>query len=296
MKHFLTSLLIVLCTGSSVYAQDILTKTNGEQLKVVITEVSKKKVKYVRPGTQIPVYTLSTKEISHIDYLNGDRDTFNQEATAKATEAAEAQPKQESKAAQKGSQPLQFTAPAGDLYCIGDIYDKDGVKGLVITTSDNGTHGTIVSLDEACLAWCSLPRKAMKSIGTDDRNDGRVNMALLRSRIADEGLSWSDFPAAAWCKEHGEGWYLPAVNEVWLLGTVFCGGSRSNIKKRISKSLNSIIRNQGGEPLNRIMYYLSSTEAAERRSALFSHLNGDLPYIGDCGKEEQLFVRAFYRF
>ena len=183
-----------------------------------------------------------------------------------------------------------------ESYAIGDIYSNGEVCGMVINTTDKGRHGTIISLDEACLRWSKQPRKMIKSCGATNKNDGRANMEAIAAHIAAEGLSWSDFPAANWCKEHGKGWYLPAVNEVWLLGTVFCGGSHTSAKRHISKTLNSILRASGGRPLNNVMNYLSSTEHNNPRQCLYSHLNNNTPQMSDCGKEEELFIRAFYRF
>lgn len=293
MKHFIIFLALTLGLCATTSAQDVIVKRNGERIKATILKVSSKHIKYVRPATELPVYKLSVNEIERIEYLNGDIDTFSRTSTPQPTASASAA---SVSAPVTPTETTTVSGPSAPQYCIGDIYEKDGVKGLVINTTNNGEHGTIVSLDEACLRWHAGARKGMKTSGATDRNDGRTNMLSIASHIESEGLSWSDFPAAEWCRNHGDGWYLPAVNEVWLLGTVFCGGSRSSIKKRISKALNATLRAHGGKPLNNIMYYTSSTEAADRRSNLYSHLNGSLPYMADCGKEEELFVRAFYRF
>ena len=36
---------------------------------------------------------------------------------------------------------------------IGDIYNRDGIKGVVVYVDNSGVHGLIMSLDEAFLNW-----------------------------------------------------------------------------------------------------------------------------------------------
>lgn len=172
---------------------------------------------------------------------------------------------------------------------------RDGITGLVVITTDDGTHGVVMSLDETCLEWCSLPRRELNATGADDRQEGIENMRKLESYIASNGLSWSDFPAFEWCRAKGEGWYLPSINEVWLLGTVYNGGSRVATKKKVRKYFNDMLRENGGKPLNNLMFYMSSTESGDKY-AFYSHMNSDKPYTNDCGKGDKLFVRAFHKF
>ena len=46
-------------------AQDLLVKHNGEQMRVKVLKITKKKVQFVRQGTELPVYTLPTSEIKY---------------------------------------------------------------------------------------------------------------------------------------------------------------------------------------------------------------------------------------
>ena len=57
---------------------------------------------------------------------------------------------------------------------IGDIYNKDGLKGVVVYVDGSCIHGLIMSLDEAFLNW---------------------------------------HESAKWCKELGEGWFIPSVKD-----------------------------------------------------------------------------------
>lgn len=57
---------------------------------------------------------------------------------------------------------------------IGDIFCKDGLKGVVIFVDNSGSHGMIMSLDEASLNW-------------HESNN--------------------------WCKKLGEGWFMPSRSD-----------------------------------------------------------------------------------
>ena len=57
---------------------------------------------------------------------------------------------------------------------IGDIYNKDGLKGVVVYVDNSGVHGLIMSLDEAFLNW---------------------------------------YESDKWCKNLGDGWFMPSVKD-----------------------------------------------------------------------------------
>jgi hypothetical protein len=188
-------------------------------------------------------------------------------------------------------------AEENSTYSIGDIYDKDGLKGIVVLLSDGGLHGVIMSLDEACLAWCNLHRKEQKrSMGATDRRDGEKNMVAIEKYIADNNLSWDDFPAFKWCRDKGEGWYLPSINELWSAGTMYMGGTRTASSRKMRRYFNDNMALAGGQPVSGIMFYHSSTEDKDAKYSLYSHMNSEPPYIDSGYKADKLFVRAFYKF
>lgn len=92
-------------------------------------------------------------------------------------------------------------------YAVGDLYDVGGVQGVVFETS--GHHGKIVSLDETTSQY-SIENVL---IGADDNNDGKINMEVVKAIPTWEEL----YPAFKWCADKGEGWYLPAINELTAL-------------------------------------------------------------------------------
>ena len=279
MRRFVTITLLFCSLALNASAQDILAKKNGDKLKVKVLEVSETRIKYLRHNTEAPIYTLPLADIEYIEYPDGARDTFNTAATTTAT-----------------TTPVVAPTVTDALYEIGSFYDRDGIQGIVIATTEGGKHGTIMSLDEACLPWSTIDRKELKSCGCDDRHDGRNNMACLERFIASESLSWSDFPAAEWCRAKGEGWYLPAIIEVWHMGTIVNGGSRIAARREVRKRYNQLLKDCGGKPLSGIMYYQASTESTNPKNSTFSHCSPDEPHTGEGAKSDKLYVRAFYRF
>ena len=307
----------------SASAQDLLVKRNGDKMKVKVLKITKKKVEFVRHGSELPVYTLPIADIEYIEYPTGDRDTFGREVkseqsivkepekwhgpvpTPEGVVSVEYKPQAEDEQTPKrwhgahngpAVENVVIEKPAEEIYSIGDIYNKNGIKGVVVMLSDGGRHGLIMSLDETCLAWSTLPRKKQKATGASDRYDGEKNMQAVEKYIAENGLSWSDFPALEWCRAKGEGWYLPSINELWSAGTMFLGGSRTASNRKFRKSFNENLESAGGTPLSGVMIYHSSTEDKDARYALYSHMNSEAPYIQPGYKADDLFVRAVHKF
>ena len=47
------------------------------------------------------------------------------------------------------------TQSASTTYAIGDFYNQNGLKGIVVKVDDSGKHGTIMSLESSKDAWIS---------------------------------------------------------------------------------------------------------------------------------------------
>ena len=328
MRAFLI-LFSALRLSVSASAQDLLVKQNGEKIRVKVLKITKKKVEFVRFGTELPVYSLPISDIAYIEYPLGDRDTFGRDVAPATTsdnepkkwhgavptpdgrtsvdvsEVVVEQQSQEPKrwhgaVTPRTVQSVEIITPPEEqkevVYEIGDIYDRNGVKGIVVMTHNGGRNGVIMSVDEACLSWSTLKRKQLKKTGATNRQDGAENMQAIERYIAENGLSWSDFPAFEWCRAKGEGWYLPAINEIWSTGTIYLGGSRTATNRRFRKAFNDTLIGGGGTPLSNIMYYHSSTEDKDSKYSLFTHMNSEAPYIQSGYKADDLFVRAFHKF
>jgi hypothetical protein len=175
----------------------------------------------------------------------------------------------------------------------------DAIIPLILTNHyglPQTVSGIVMSVDEVCLAWSTLKRKQLKKMGATNRQDGEQNMAAIERYIAENGLSWKDFPAFEWCRAKGEGWYLPSINEIWSAGTMYMGGSRTAGNRRFRKSFNDRLVGAGGTPLSNIMYYHSSTEDKDAKYSLYTHMNSEAPFIQSGFKADDLFVRAFHKF
>ncbi len=299
MRAFVILAAALLLSGTAA-AQDLLVKRNGEQMRVKILKITKNKVQFVRHGTELPVYSLPVSDIDYIEYPMGDRDTFGKSKEQPKENSQTLPPKWHGPVpkpvVEVSKIEIEESIISSDVYGIGDIYDKDGVKGVVISLKDGGRHGLIMSLDEACLAWSTLPRKKVAKVGAEDEFDGEANMRAIEQYIKANGLSWSDFPAFEWCRAKGEGWYLPSINELWSAGTMYLGGSRTASKPKFRKKFNENVESAGGKPISNIMIYHSSTEDKDPKHSKFSHMNSEQPYVDSGYKADDLFVRAFHKF
>lgn len=111
------------------------------------------------------------------------------------------------------SKPIQQVVQT-KTYKVGDYYDDGKKQGVVFEVSADGKHGKIISLTESSenLRWSSDREERNRLIGADDKMNGANNMAKVKA-IA----GWREkYPAFAWCADLGEGWYLPAIEELKL--------------------------------------------------------------------------------
>ena len=153
--------------------------------------------------------------------------------------------------------PQPMPAPT-KTYKVGDYYDDGKKQGVVFEVSADGQHGKIVSLTETKIDWAKdknfggLFRRenpAEKFAGTVDKRKGANNMS--RAQQID---GWREkYPAFAWCADLGEGWYLPALEEL----------KKFTLDEAIHDAVNSTLATRGKKIANkgRRYTYWSSTEA-----------------------------------
>ena len=80
MKKLMVLMAALLC-GSSLFAQDIITKKDGTDIKAKVLEVGQTEVSYKRfSNPDGPNYTIAIDDILMITFENGDRDMFNSES------------------------------------------------------------------------------------------------------------------------------------------------------------------------------------------------------------------------
>lgn len=160
-------------------------------------------------------------------------------------------------------------------YKIGDVYDKGGVKGVVFYVDDSGEHGLLVSPSGFEGKWCKK-EQANNTINCYDEKDGAVNMETIATYIKDNDASWDEFPLFQWARSLGEGWYIPASDELKLLAKAINGGEEYS-EKNINKFAKILKKEKGQGFINKglghpddFMNIYSSTEMRDSQGLVFS--------------------------
>lgn len=99
---------------------------------------------------------------------------------------------------------------SGRTYKVGDLYNENGLKGVVFEVSADGRSGKILHLEDGdMMLWCNNSTESKRKIGANNIYDGEINMAAVK-QIA----GWVEkYPVFAYCNKLGEGWYIPARAE-----------------------------------------------------------------------------------
>ena len=174
-------------------------------------------------------------------------------------------------------------------YKVGDYYNDGTKEGVVFEVSADGKHGKIVSMTQSAkaLKWASDTKEQMRLIGANSNTDGAVNMAKVKA-ISD----WkSKYPVFKWCADLGDGWYLPAIEEL----------KKFTINDTIHNAVNRTLAAKGANKLcNRgeFGWYWSSTEKDYKYKDIFCAWYVSLNY-GDAYydyKSNDYYVRAVSAF
>lgn len=323
--------LFLLCavagaTGT-VQAQDRIVRRDSTVIEARVLVVTPAEVQYKRySNPDGPTYVLPVAMIHRIVYPNGDCDLFA-EASSAVSEGAGVSAgarsatgdnlSEEERAAEVGgpvmqqhvaeearavapgaARPAAAAGPAVQVvraYAVGDYYDENGIRGVVCAVSDDGLHGLLLSIEETTAAWCALNKSELQSVGASDTKDGCANMEAVAEYIARGEASWEDFPAFAWCRALGEGWYLPAIDELLAVCANYNGGTRLKNDRDARNRFNEALRDHGGRRMDRLVFYYSSTEA-DARTAYCSHTSLTPPYLSSIPKGDRFLVRAVHRF
>lgn len=164
-------------------------------------------------------------------------------------------------------------------WAVGEYYEVGSVKGVVVWVDESKLHGKIISMDETTAdVWSTSNR----TTGAQSTTDGKSNTEKVKA--LDNELT--AFPAFKWCVKKGEGWYLPALDEVKCFLT-----AEPVVKPTLAA--------HGGTPLN--SYYWSSTESdsnSETNAYWIYGYNGSTTTTDDSktAPEGTNFVRAMYQF
>lgn len=162
-------------------------------------------------------------------------------------------------------------------WAVGDYYEVGNVKGVVVWVDESKEHGKIISLDEKVALWAT----GAYNTGAKSEEDGKGNT----DKVKDINAELSAFPAFKWYVAHGEGWYFPAIQEVYYF---------LNAKATVNPTLEA----HNGTKVND--NYWSSTEVDEESEALYAYLKSDgtAASYGDMKDNPtgDTFVRAMYQF
>lgn len=163
-------------------------------------------------------------------------------------------------------------------WAVGDYYEVGNVKGVVVWVDESKEHGKIISLDEKVDIWAT----GGYNTGAKSEEDGKGNT----DKVKDLNAELSAYPAFKWCVAHGEGWYFPAILEVYYF---------LNAKATVNPTLEA----HNGTKISD--FYWSSTEGEEdETAALYGYLKSDgtATSWGDFKElpESDTLVRAMYQF
>ena len=152
---------------------------------------------------------------------------------------------------------INGTLVPGGKYRVGSYYNDGNKEGVVFWVDETGKHGKIVSLSESSnvLLWSSDSNEQKRLIGADDENNGANNMAKVKQISGWE----TKYPAFKWCADLGEGWYLPAIEELKLF----------TLNSAVYDAVNQTLAIKGVKLANQGDYhnYWSSTEYNEPYSS-----------------------------
>lgn len=105
-----------------------------------------------------------------------------------------------------GSQSSASQAATDQGYKVGDYYAVGNLRGIIFWVDASGQHGKIVSMAEEKHSWDTPGTKRV--VATAELKDGSLNQA--------KGVA-QNIPSFLYCKSHGEGWYMPAKEELLQL-------------------------------------------------------------------------------
>ena len=176
------------------------------------------------------------------------------------------------------SNDITVTVKTAKVYAPGDFYEEDGVEGVVFYVTDGGTSGYIMSLDQADLQWSTENIQANCFSG-----NGKYNTEDMLKLGADK------FPAAKWCADHGNGWFMPSSKELqWMWDAV------SNGTHVFDNEFIKLYNDKLEDPILED-YYWSSNEITESLAEVVVFIDDSVVCL-DPQKSSYFCVRAVRKF
>jgi len=78
MKHTIKLLALAILFAFKASAQDIITKTNGDEVMCHVTKITAKNIKYRGTGADTSIASIPKKQVFSIKYENGMKEMFNE--------------------------------------------------------------------------------------------------------------------------------------------------------------------------------------------------------------------------
>ena len=125
----------------------------------------------------------------------------------------------------RASKAITLAAAPTSSYNVGDVVDN----GVIFWLSDDKQTAKVVSGDAE--TGLNYTTDALKKtlFGATDANDGTKNIAAMKAYATKNSLDFAaTFPAAAYCESLGEGWYMPAWEELKQLYASYTGAKDYN--------------------------------------------------------------------
>ena len=279
MKKRLALLFLLAIAVASVAGQDVILTRTAEEINAKVIAITDESVTYQLQGQTVN-RVMPLRDIFMIKYANGEKEVFTMSKSNTANIQVSDKPR------------------ALRQYRLLDLYDENGVRGIVVKVYDNGYHGTIMSLEQNRLAFMKyIEAFSATALGLYNTDNGMENQKQLLDYLSQRNLlTIDDFPAMKWCISLGEGWYLPARNE---MGNIL---AHISLDKDISlETLNQTIRSYKGEKLETWDSYVTSTESKTEGNRINAILvsNYFINYSESTWYQWRwtpAFVRAFYQF
>ena len=294
----------------SLRAQDLVVRTDSVRIPSKVLEIAPEEIRFKKySNLEGPIYILKIKQVAYIVFANGTREYFSvQPASSVPSQAVVApEPKRETEPAQPKPEPVQPVVEAEQQtakpryvlqrYEVGEYYNQGGIEGVICSVTEDGQHGLVIAMHEQMLPWC-VSKQMMQSVklsAVSGKDDGLKNHREMLQLIEQQGLNLADFPALALCCKMGEGWCVPSINEWLEIVANFNGGNRAGFNRVARNKFNDALHEHGGDKMDRLVYYLSSTQSAD--DELFvSHNSPNAPYVVTVKKFLKWLVRPVHKF
>ena len=143
MKRTILLSLAALCCALTAAAQDLIVKTDAAKIEAKVIEITPEAVRYKRfSNPDGPTYVLPVAQIHYIQYANGEKEYYTK--TIPATPLTPATPATPAVPEAPAVQPVSGGRYVLKQYEIGELYDQNGIRGVICQLSDDRQHGLVV--------------------------------------------------------------------------------------------------------------------------------------------------------